>query len=79
MHGLRLSIDQVLEVDPDLGHAFAMVNQDLEELTKSIPPNHRLSLDDIVADNLRAVNPFSHLLLKQCRLLEECNNLILQN
>jgi hypothetical protein len=64
MRDLRLSIDQLLKADPNLGHAYAAVNQDLEELTKSIPPSHRLSMGDGVADDLRAIDPFCRLLLK---------------
>jgi hypothetical protein len=78
MRDLRLSNDQLLEADPDLGHAFAAVNQDLEELTISIPPNHRLSMGDGVAVDLRAVDPFGRLLLKQRRLSKERNKLISQ-
>ena len=76
MRDFRLPIDQVLEADPDLGRAFAAVNHDLEQLTKSIPPSHRLSMDDVVADDLRAADPFGRLVLKQRSLLKERNNLI---
>ena len=78
MRNLRLSIDQLLKADPDLGHAFASVNQDLEELTKSIPPTHRLSMGGGVPDGLTAVDPFGRLLLKQCRLSKERDRLISQ-
>src|SRR6266702_163853 len=36
MRHLRASIDQILGADPELGHKFAAINRDLEELTKSI-------------------------------------------
>ncbi|KAH8991523.1 hypothetical protein EDB92DRAFT_2103582 [Lactarius akahatsu] len=62
--------------DLQLGHKFAAVNRDLEELTKSIPPSHKLGIDDDVADDLRAVDPFGRLLLKQRGLLKERDNLI---
>jgi hypothetical protein len=78
MRHLRTSIDQLLSADPVLGHKFAAVNQDLEELTKSVPPSHKLSMDDAAADDLRAVDPFGRLLLKQRRLLEERAKLISQ-
>jgi hypothetical protein len=78
MRHLRASIDQLLQVDPPLGHQFAAVNQDLEDLTKSIPPSHKLSVDDGVADDLRAVDPFGRLLLKQRTLLKKRDNLISQ-
>ncbi|KAI9452590.1 CHAT domain-containing protein [Lactarius psammicola] len=78
MRHLRISVDQLLEADPQLGHKFAAVNQDLEELTKSIPPSHGLNVDDGGGDDLRAVDPFGRLLLKQRRLLKERDNLISQ-
>ncbi|KAI9433869.1 hypothetical protein H4582DRAFT_2081560 [Lactarius indigo] len=78
MRHLRTSIDQLLEADLDLGRKFAAVNRDLEDLTTSIPPSHKLSMDNETADNLRAVDPFSRLLLKQRRLLQERDELISQ-
>ena len=78
MRNLRTSIDQLLEADPDLGHKFAAVNRDLEELTKSVPPSHKLSMDDGTTDRLRAVDPFGRLLLKQRDLLKERAKLISQ-
>src|SRR6266702_5166634 len=78
MRHLRASIHQLLQVDPELGHKFAVINRDLEELTKSVPPSHKLSMDDGAADNLRAADPFGRLLLKQRRLLKERDKLISQ-
>jgi CHAT domain-containing protein len=78
MRHLRTPIDQLLEADPDLGHKFAAVNRDLEELTKSVPPSHKLSMDDGAADGLRAVDPFGRLLLKQRGHLKERDKLISQ-
>jgi hypothetical protein len=78
MRHLRASIDQLMQADPQLGHEFAAVNRDLEELTKSIPPSHKLSVDDGAADNLRAVDPFGRFLLKQRSLLKERKDLISQ-
>jgi hypothetical protein len=78
MRHLRTSVDQLLEADPDLGHGFAAVNRDLEQLTKSIPPSYKLSVDDAeVGDSdLRVADPFGRLLLKQRRLLKERDELI---
>src|SRR6266702_800621 len=76
MRHLRASIDQLLQAHPQLAHKFAVINRDLEELTKSIPPSHKLTIDDGAADDLRAVDPFGRLLLKQRGLLEERDNLI---
>ncbi|KAI9433840.1 CHAT domain-containing protein [Lactarius indigo] len=78
MRHLRAQVDQLLEADPDLGRKFAAVNRDLEELTKSIPPSHKLSIDGGAADDLRAVDPFGRLLLKQRRLLKERDKLVSQ-
>jgi hypothetical protein len=80
MRRLRVSIDQLVVVHPDLGRKFAAVNRDLEELTKSVPPSHNLSMDsdDATADNLRAVDPFGRLLLKQRGLVKERAELISQ-
>ncbi|KAI9451569.1 CHAT domain-containing protein [Lactarius psammicola] len=78
MRHLRTSVDQLLQAHPLLAHKFAAVNRDLEELTKSIPPSHQLSMDDGGAEDLRAVDPFSRLLLKQRRLLKERERLISQ-
>jgi CHAT domain-containing protein/tetratricopeptide (TPR) repeat protein len=78
MRHLRVSIDQLLEADPDLGHKFAAVNRSLEELTKSVPPSHKLSPDNGAADDLRAVDSFGRLVLKQRNLLKERANLISQ-
>src|SRR6266702_1022999 len=78
MRHLRTSVDQLLQADPDLEHRFAAVGRDLEELTKSITLSRKLSMDDGTADDLRAVDPFGRLLLKQRGLLKERNNLISQ-
>jgi len=78
MRHLRASVDQLLEADPDLGHKFAAVSRDLDELTKSIQPGHKLSIDDSAADGFRAVDPFGRLLLKRRSLLKERDNLISQ-
>ena len=78
MRHLRAPIDQLLSADPDLGHKFAAVNRDLEQLTKSVTPSHKLKMDDGGADGLRAVDSFGRLLLKQRGLLEERAKLISQ-
>jgi tetratricopeptide (TPR) repeat protein len=46
MRHLRASVDQLRQADPDLRNKFAAINRDLEELTKSIPPSHKLNMDD---------------------------------
>ena len=76
MRHLRVSIDKLLEVDPDLGRHFATINRTLEDLTKSVPPSHKLSPDDGAANDLRAVDSFGRLVLKQRNLLKERAQLI---
>ena len=78
MRHFHTSTDQLLQADPQLGQKFAAVNRDLEELTKSIPPSHRLNMEDGVVDDLKAADSFGRLLMKQRRLLKERNNLISQ-
>ena len=78
MRLLRAPIDQLLEVDPDLGHKFTAVNRDLEQLTKSVAPSHKLSMDEATLDDRRAVDAFGRLVLEQRGLLNERANLISQ-
>ncbi|KAF8265317.1 CHAT domain-containing protein [Lactarius quietus] len=78
MRHLRASIDQLLQAHPQLGNEYTAINRELEELIKSIPPSHRLNLDDDAADDLREADPFGRLLLRQRRLLKERNKLISQ-
>jgi CHAT domain-containing protein len=78
MRHLRIPIDQILKADPDLGDKFAALNGDLEELTKSIPPSHKLNMDDVVSDDIRAGDQFGSLLLKQRKLLKEREKFISQ-
>ncbi|KAF8266892.1 hypothetical protein EI94DRAFT_1786685 [Lactarius quietus] len=78
MRRFRAPIDQLRKADPDSGHKFAVVNRELEELTKCIPPSLKLSMDDSAADGLNAVDPFRRLLLKQRKLLKERGGLTSQ-
>ena len=78
MRHLRTSTDQLLHAHPELGHKFAALNRDLEELTKSIPPSHKLNMDDVVADDLRAGDQFGSLFRRQRGLLQECDKVISQ-
>jgi CHAT domain-containing protein/tetratricopeptide (TPR) repeat protein len=78
MRHLRIPVDRLLEADPHLGHRFAAVSRGLEELTKSIPPSHKLSMDDDGAEDFRAVDQFGRLLRKHRNLLRERDNLIPQ-
>ena len=78
MRHLRTSIDQIRQADPQVGQKFAAVNRDLEYLTKSIPPNHKLTMDSGPADDVRAVDLFGRLLVKQRQLLKERFDLVSQ-
>ncbi|KAH9057580.1 CHAT domain-containing protein [Lactarius vividus] len=78
MRNLRAPIDQLLQAHPNLGHKFAAISRDLEEITQSVPPSHKLGMDDSTTDDLMVVEPFGHLLLKQRTLLKERDNLISQ-
>ncbi|KAN0140686.1 CHAT domain containing protein [Lactarius tabidus] len=78
MRHFRTSSDQLFEADPQLCDKFVAVNRELEELTKSIPPSHQLSMDDAVADDFRAGDQFGRFLLRQRGLLKERDNLISQ-
>ena len=78
MRGLRTSTDQLLDIDPELGHKFAALNRDLEKLTKSIAPSHKIGMDDVVVDDHRAGVQFGSLLLRQRALLKERHKLISQ-
>ena len=78
MRHFRTSIDQLLDVDAELGHKFAALNRDLDKLTTSIPPSHKISMDDVIVDDLRAGDQFGDLLLRQRALLKERDKLISQ-
>ena len=75
MRHFRASTGQLLQADPQLGRRFAAVNRDLDELTKSIPPSHKLSMDDGGIDDVKGVDPFSRFLLKQRGVLKERDKL----
>ena len=78
MRHLRTSIDQLVNADPELAHKLSALNRDLEELTKSVAPSHKLRMDDVVSDDIRAGDQFGSLLLRQRGLLKERDKLITQ-
>ena len=78
MRHLCAPIDKLQQADPYLGDKFEAVNRDLKELTKSIPPSRKLSMDDVIADNLGAGDQTGSLLLRQRGLLKEHDKLISQ-
>ena len=78
MRHLRTSVDQLLHADPELGHKFTVLNRDLEELTKSIAPSHKLSREYVLADDLRAGDQFGSILRRQRKLLKARDELLSQ-
>ncbi|KAN0141160.1 CHAT domain containing protein [Lactarius tabidus] len=78
MRHLRAPIDTLQQVDPQLGDKFAAVSRELEELTKSIAPSHKLNMDDDRADDVMAVDQFGRVMLRQRGLLKDRNKLISQ-
>ena len=78
MRHFRTSIDQILDADPELGHKFDTLNRNLDDLTKSIAPTHKLNMDDAVADDFRAGDQFGCFLRRQRGLLKERDELISQ-
>ena len=78
MRYFRISIDQLLDAHPELGHKFAALNRNLEEITKSVSPSPKICPDDVVVDDLRAGDQFGSLLLRQRGLLKERDQVISQ-
>ena len=78
MRHFRTSTNQLLQAHPQLGQKFAAVNRDLEELTKSIPPNFDLNTEEGAGDGIRGVGPFGRLLMQQRKLLKEREELVLR-
>ncbi|KAI0298175.1 CHAT domain-containing protein [Multifurca ochricompacta] len=76
MRGLRTSIHKLLQVDSSLANRFASVNQELESLTLSVSSSG--NADDAAAQGPDGMDTFGHLVIKQRKLLEERDQLILQ-
>ena len=74
MRGFRTSIEQLRVVDSRLARRFADANRDLEALTVS--PYAQMNDDN--AEGLDGMDPFSRLVVKQRKLLEERNGIITQ-
>jgi hypothetical protein len=75
MRGLRTSIDQLRIVELRLAEKFAAINQDLEELTTLDSPNAWIVAE---VESGEGMGPFGRILMKQRKLLDERNSLILQ-
>ena len=76
MRGFRTSIVQLHGVDSLLAEKFAAVNQELEEITTSIPPT--VWVNDSQDDDQETMDPFGRLVVKQRKLLDVRRDLIFQ-
>jgi len=72
MRGLRTAVDQIRSADCHLAEKFAAVSRDLETLT--------LALDNVDGENgvPKGMDAFGHLVMRQRRLLDEREELILK-
>ena len=77
MRGFRTSIDQLLEVDPDLAHKFVHINRDLEYMTMRFTPRAWMELGDDETDGEMSMDALENFVLQQ-NLLEERDALISQ-
>jgi hypothetical protein len=76
LRGMRTSIDRLRRVDPRLAENFASINQDLEALTTSESQVFWPNNGDV--NSREEMDPFSHTVVKQRRLLDDRTNLIIQ-
>ena len=76
MRGLRTSLDQLHAINLPLAEKFAAVNRDLEALTISGSPI--VWMEDGQVGGREGRDPFSSLVVKQRKLVEERDNLISQ-
>jgi CHAT domain-containing protein len=76
MRGLHTSIDYLLRVDPPLARRFAALNLDLEALTTSVSPMDWAKGGGV--DGNREIDRFGDIVVKQRKLLDERNSLIVQ-
>jgi CHAT domain-containing protein len=75
MRGLRTSIDQLCMVDSNLAGKFAAVNRDLEVLATSGPLSHSMNDGEVYFSG--GMDPFGHAVMKQRKLLDERDSLII--
>ncbi|KAH9162883.1 CHAT domain-containing protein [Lactarius sanguifluus] len=78
MRGLRAPMVQLIEEDPPLAERFAEINKELEALTISVTPSAMLETEDGVAQSGDRMDPFGRLVVRQRKLVEERDALILQ-
>jgi hypothetical protein len=75
MRGLRTSLDQIRSVDLHLADNFATINQELETVTLIISSKSNVDGRD---SDIDAVDPFGHHVVRQRKLLDDREKLILQ-
>jgi hypothetical protein len=75
MRGLRTSLDQIGSVDPHLADNFAAINRELEMVTLAISSKSNVDGRD---SDIDAVDPFGRRVVRQRKLLDDRENLILQ-
>jgi hypothetical protein len=77
MRGLHTPVFQLIEED-SLAKKFAKINQELETLTIALTPSGRPEVEDGVHESKDGTDPFGQLVIKQKKLVEERDALILQ-
>jgi CHAT domain-containing protein len=76
MRGLRTSLDQLRAVDTPLAEKFSNINQELETLTTTTVSSG-VSLNDSRAGGHDKMDPFGRLVMKQRKLTDDRERLIL--
>ena len=78
MRGLRTPVFQLTQTDSQMAKKFAMINQELETLTIALTPSGRPEVEDGVNQDKDGTDPFSRLVIKRMKLVEERDTLISQ-
>ncbi|KAI0292638.1 hypothetical protein B0F90DRAFT_230142 [Multifurca ochricompacta] len=78
MRGLRNSMDHLSRFNSPLATKLAAINQDLESLTMSVTPSGTIGISDGGSQVDDGMDPFSRLVVKQQKLLEERDVLVSQ-
>jgi hypothetical protein len=78
MRGLRTAVFQLIGEDSPLAKKFADINQELEALTVSVTPSGRPEVEDGIYQIKGGTDAFGRLVIKQKKLVEERDALILQ-
>jgi len=75
IRGLCTSSNKLHSADSRLAEKFASINRDFETLTLTFSPNSNIDSRD---GGLEEMDPFGHLVMRQRKLLDDRDNLILQ-